>query len=119
MSDNLRRYRAICHASHKPIHAPTGHCARHVQTLAALMSGIVGVGRDAAAPHRHKASPIGSKGRESRGQTLCQMARHDRYLGGECTLSRYGGDLIRSIEALETGVLVMDGSVRRARLLRR
>ena len=43
MSDNLRRYRAIrdalMHAYPTP---PTGNCARHVQTLAALNSGIVG-----------------------------------------------------------------------------
>jgi hypothetical protein len=43
MSDNLRRYRAIrdalMHAYPTP---PTGNFARHVQTLAALISGIVG-----------------------------------------------------------------------------
>ena len=43
MSDNLRRYRAIrdalTPASPTP---PTGNCARPVQTLAALSSGIVG-----------------------------------------------------------------------------
>ena len=43
MSDNLRRYRAIrdalMHASPTP---PTGNFARHVPTLAALSSGIVG-----------------------------------------------------------------------------
>jgi len=43
MSDNLRRYRAICHALTQAYPTPpTGHFARHVQTLAALISGIVG-----------------------------------------------------------------------------
>jgi hypothetical protein len=43
MSDNLRRYRAICHALKQAYPTPpTGHFARHVQTLAALISGIVG-----------------------------------------------------------------------------
>ena len=43
MSDNLRRYRAIrqaltqCYPSE-----PSGQMARHLNTLAALMSGIVG-----------------------------------------------------------------------------
>ncbi len=43
MRDNLRRYRAIrnalTQASPTP---PTGNFARHLQTLAALISGIVG-----------------------------------------------------------------------------
>jgi len=43
MRDNLRRYRAICHALKQAYPTPpTGHFARHVQTLAALISGIVG-----------------------------------------------------------------------------
>ena len=43
MSDNLRRYRALCHAlTHAYPTPPPGHFARHVQTLAALLSGIVG-----------------------------------------------------------------------------
>jgi hypothetical protein len=43
MSDNLRRYRAIRNAltqAYPP--SPTGNFARHLQTLAALISGIVG-----------------------------------------------------------------------------
>ena len=43
MSDNLRRYRAICNALTQAYPtSPTGNFARHVQTLAALISGIVG-----------------------------------------------------------------------------
>jgi hypothetical protein len=43
MRDNLRRSRALCHAlTQASPTPPTGHCARHVQTLAALISGIGG-----------------------------------------------------------------------------
>ena len=43
MSDNLRRYRAIRTAlTQADPTPPTGHFARHVHTLAALISGIVG-----------------------------------------------------------------------------
>ena len=51
MRDNLRRYRAICHAlTHAYPTPPTGHFARHVHTLAALISGIVG-GKSTQLPH--------------------------------------------------------------------
>ena len=43
MSDNLRRYRAIRNALTQAYPAqPKGNVARHLQTLAALISGIVG-----------------------------------------------------------------------------
>ena len=43
MSDNLRRYRAIRNALTQAYPTPpTGNFARHLQTLAALISGIVG-----------------------------------------------------------------------------
>ena len=43
MSDNLRRYRAIRDAlTQSSPGEPKGHVARHVTTLAALISGIVG-----------------------------------------------------------------------------
>ena len=43
MSDNLRRYRAIRAALLQGYHdQPTGTIARHLTTLAALISGIVG-----------------------------------------------------------------------------
>jgi hypothetical protein len=43
MSDNLRRYHAIRNALTQAYPAqPTGNLARHLNTLAALISGIVG-----------------------------------------------------------------------------
>jgi hypothetical protein len=61
MSDNLRRYRAICHALTQayPV-APQGHLARHLMTLAALMSGIVG-GRSTPLPTMATKVPSGTK----------------------------------------------------------
>jgi hypothetical protein len=59
MSDNLRRYRAICHAlTHAYPTPPTGHIARHVPTLAALISGIVG-GQSTPLPHIATKVPAG------------------------------------------------------------
>ena len=61
MSDNLRRYRAICHALTQAYPTPpTGHFARHVPTLAALISGIVG-GKSTQLPHIATKVPDGSK----------------------------------------------------------
>jgi len=42
MRDNRRRDRAIRATLTQAYPPPTGRCARHWQTLAALMSGIVG-----------------------------------------------------------------------------
>jgi hypothetical protein len=57
----LRRYRAICHALTQAYPTPpTGHFARHVQTLAALISGIVG-GKSTPLPHIATKVPDGSK----------------------------------------------------------
>ena len=61
MSDNLRRYRAIRNALMQAYPtSPTGHFARHLQTLAALMSGIVG-GKSTQLPHIATKVPEGSK----------------------------------------------------------
>ena len=61
MSDNLRRYRAIRHALTQAYPTPpTGHFARHLQTLAALISGIVG-GKSTQLPHIATKAPDGHK----------------------------------------------------------
>src|SRR5438132_8989172 len=61
MSDNLRRYRAICHALTQAYPTPpTGNFARHVQTLAALISGIVG-SKSTQLPHIATKVPDGTK----------------------------------------------------------
>ena len=108
MSDNLRRYRAICHALMQAYPtSPTGHFARHVQTLAALMSGIVG-GKSTQLPHLATKVPDGSKP-ESRVKRFARWLDNDRILE-EMYFLPYVETLLIHL-ALETRVLVMDGSV--------
>src|SRR5437667_9965227 len=61
MSDNLRRYRAIRHALAQcyPT-ASQGNFARHLTTLAALISGIVG-SKSSQLPHIATKVPDGAK----------------------------------------------------------
>ena len=108
MSDNLRRYRAICHALMQAYPtSPTGHFARHLQTLAALMSGIVG-GKSTQLPHIATKVPDGSKP-ESRVKRFARWLDNDRILE-EMYFVPYAEILLTHL-ALETLVLVMDGSV--------
>ena len=61
MSDNLRRYRAIRRALLQGYPGvPKGHVARHLTTLAALISGIVG-GKSTQLPHIATKVPDGTK----------------------------------------------------------
>ncbi len=79
MSDNLRRSRAICHALMPAFPTPpTGHFARHVQTLAALRSGIVG-GKSTHLPHIATKVPDGSKP-ASRVKRFARWLDNDRIL---------------------------------------
>ena len=79
MSDNLRRDRAICQAlTQASPTPPTGHFARHVQTLAALISGIVG-GKSTQLPHIATKVPKGSKP-ESRVKRFARWLDNDRIL---------------------------------------
>src|SRR2546426_5607909 len=108
MSDNLRRYRAICHALTQAYPTPpTGHFARHVQTLAALISGIVG-GKSTQLPHIATKVPDGSKP-ESRVKRFARWLDNARILE-EMSFLPYAESLLTHL-ALETLVLVMDGSV--------
>ena len=108
MSDNLRRYRAICHALMQAYPtSPTGHFARHVQTLAALMSGIVG-GKSTQLPHIATKVPDGSKP-ESRVKRFARWLRND-HVTDDVYFVPYAEHLLCHL-ALQTLVLVMDGSV--------
>src|SRR6266849_6301462 len=107
MSDNLRRYRAICHALTQAYPTPpTGHFARHVQTLAALISGIVG-GKSTQLPHIATKVPDGHKP-ESRVKRFARWVDNARILE-ELYFLPYAEVLLRHL-ALQTVVLVMDGS---------
>src|SRR6266545_7366109 len=108
MSDNLRRYRAICHALTQAYPTPpTGHFARHLQTLAALISGIVG-SKSTQLPHIATKVPDGTKP-ESRSKRFARWLDNDRILE-EMYFLPYAETLLTHL-ALETLVLVMDGSV--------
>src|SRR5262249_58752742 len=108
MSDNLRRYRAIrdalMHAYPTP---PTGNCARHVQTLAALISGIVG-SKSTQLPTIATKVPEGTKP-ESRVKRFARWVDNAHILE-EVYFLPCADVLLRHL-ALRTLVLVMDGSV--------
>src|SRR5215510_7948921 len=108
MSDNLRRYRAIrdalMHAYPTP---PTGNCARHLQTLAALISGIVG-SKSTQLPHIATKVPDGTKP-ESRVKRFARWVDNAHILE-EVYFLPYAEVLLCHL-ALQTVVLVMDGSV--------
>jgi hypothetical protein len=107
MSDNLRRYRAIrdaliqCYPGQ-----PSGTVARHLITLAALISGIVG-SKNTQLPHIAAKVPNGT-------QPESRVKRFARWLDNAHILEEvyflpYADVLLRQL-ALQTLVLVMDGS---------
>ena len=106
MSDNLRRYRAIRDALAQG--SPTssqGHFARHLNTLAALLSGMVG-SKSSHLPHMATKVPDGTTP-ESR------VTRFPRWLDNDHLLEEVdflpSADVLRRHLALQTVVLVMDG----------
>ena len=79
MSDNLRRYRAIRDALTQAYPAqPTGNVARHLHTLAALISGIVG-SKSTQLPTIATKVPDGTKP-ESRVKRFARWLDNDRIL---------------------------------------
>ena len=79
MSDNLRRYRAIRNALMQAYPtSPTGNFARHIQTLAALLSGMVG-SKSSQLPHIATKVPDGTKP-ESRVKRCTRWLDNDRML---------------------------------------
>ena len=90
MSDNLRRYRAIQDAltQYYP-DPPTGTVARHLTTLAALISGIVG-SKSTQLPSVATKIPDGAKS-ESRVERLTRWLDNERIFGGGLlfTVCRY------------------------------
>src|SRR5215510_11924466 len=107
MSDNLRRYRAIREAFIQCYPGqPSGTVARHLITLAALISGIVG-SKSTQLPHIAAKGPNGTKpeSRVKRFTRGCDNA----HLLEEVYFLPYVDVLLRHL-ALQTVVLVMDGS---------
>jgi hypothetical protein len=108
MSDNLRQYRAIRDALRQAYPCePQGRCARHLTTLAALISGIV-ASKSTQLPKVAAKVPNGTKP-ESRVKRFARWLANARLLE-ETYFLPYAEILLRHL-ALETLVLVMDGSV--------
>jgi hypothetical protein len=107
MSDNLRRYRAIREAFTQWYPGqPSGLVARHLLTLAALISGIVG-SKSTQVP------PIAAKGPngthpDSRVKRFARWCDNARILEEVYFLP--SADVLLRHLALQTLVLVMDGS---------
>ena len=107
MSDNLRRYRAIRDALTQWYPGqPSGTVARHLITLAALISGIVG-SKSTQLPHIAAKVPNGTKP-ESRVKRFARWVDNAHILE-EVYFLPYADVLLRHL-ALQTVVLVMDGS---------
>jgi hypothetical protein len=107
MSDNLRRYRAIRKALTQSYPGQlTGTAARHLTTLAALISGIVG-SKSTQLPHIATQVPDGTKP-ESRVKRFARWLDNERILE-EVYFLPYAAILLAHL-ASETVVLVMDGS---------
>jgi Transposase DDE domain len=108
MSDNLRRYRAIQDALTQCYPGqPTGAVARHLMTLAALISGIVG-SKSTQLPKIAAHIPDHTKP-ESRGKRLARWVRNDK-ITEEVYFAPYAKVLLAHL-ALQTLVLIMDGSL--------
>ena len=107
MSDNLRRYRAIHQALKQGYPGePKGNMARHLNTLAAFISGIVG-SKSSQLPAIAAKIPDGAK-------PASRVKRLSRWLDNNGILEAVYffpyADLLLSHLGLETIVLVMDDS---------
>jgi hypothetical protein len=108
MSANLRRYRAIRAALIQGYPGqPTGTLARHLTTLAALISGIVG-SKSTQLPKMAAHVPNGTQP-ESRVKRFARWLRND-HITEEVYFVPFAEVLLTHL-ALQTLVLVMDGSV--------
>lgn len=107
MSDNLRRYRAIKRAIMQLYPTePKGNTARHLKTLAALISGIVG-SRSTSLPAIAAKVPDGTK-KESRAKRYYRWMKNER-INNEIYFLPYADALLASL-APRALVLAVDGS---------
>lgn len=112
MSDNLRRYCAIQLALKQLYPSePSGNLARHLNTLAALVSGIVGSKKThlpaIASKMPDSSSPKGGK-RESRSKRFARFLQNPK-VTTETFFLPYAQALVQSLPSGPL-VLVMDGS---------
>ena len=108
MSDNLRQYRAIRQALRQAYPGePQGRCARHLTTLAALLSGIV-ASQSTQLPKVAAQVPTGTKP-ASRGKRFARWL-DNAHIVEEVYCLPYA-ELFLARLAVASLVLVMDGSV--------
>jgi hypothetical protein len=107
MSDNLRRYCAIQSGLKQLLPTePTGNQARHLNTLAALVSGIIG-SRKVQSPAIASKVPDGQK-RESRSKRFARFLQN-KHVTPDAFFLPYAQALLESLPAGPL-VLIMDGS---------
>jgi hypothetical protein len=107
VSDNLRRYRAIKQALKQLYpHEPQGNLARHLETLAGLISGIV-ESKSTNLPHIASKVPDGNKV-DSRVKRFTRWVSND-VIETEIYFLPYAQDLLASLVSRPIA-LVMDGS---------
>lgn len=108
MSDNRRRYRAVRDAL-KQLYPtePKGNLARHLNTLAALVSGIVG-SKSTNLPAIAGKVPNGTK-RESRVKKFSRWINNER-IDVEIYFLPYADALLEGLAAHRTLLLAMDAS---------
>ncbi len=108
MSDNLRQYRAIRDALRQGYPGePQGRCARHLVTLAALISGIV-ASKSTQLPKIAAKVPDGAK-LESRVKRFARWV-DNAHISAKGYFVPYA-ELLLAHLAIQTLVLVIDGSV--------
>ncbi len=108
MSDNLKRFRAVRKALNKLYPKdPQGNLARHLNTLAALISGIVG-SKSTQLPQIAGKVPDGNQV-ESRVKRFSRWINNEK-IEGELYFLPFAESLLLQL-ALETLVLIIDGSV--------
>ena len=108
MSDNRRRYRAIKRAIVQLYPTkPMGNMARHLHTLAALISGIVG-SKSTNLPAIAGKVPDRAK-KESRVKRFSRWMKNER-INAEVYFLPYADALLASLAADHTLLVAMDGS---------
>ncbi len=108
MSDSRRRFRVIRKALHKLyLNQAQGNLARHLDTLAAIISGIVG-SRSSQLPQIAGKVPDGNKV-ESREKRFSRWVNNEK-IERELYFLPFAEALLQSL-ALQTLVLAIDGSV--------
>ena len=108
MSDNRKRYRTIKQSLKQLYpHEPTGNQARHLTTLAALISGIVG-SRSCQLPDIASKVPDGNK-KESRVKRYTRWLQNER-ITSDVYFLPYAAELLATLATTQSLLLAIDGS---------